>query len=147
MTAKKKKILAAVTAVILAAGMFGAGAAFGAGGAQPGSQGDPIVTLSYLESRLAGTGSAASSSSGGFRRIELIKGEKLILGDGCMLTVTSGSGKVAGKNGLINLASGELFGDGTSAVLYSLFLSAGDDGGITADSAMTIYVSGSAQIK
>ena len=53
MNERLKKTVLFLAAVVAAAGIFGAGAAFGAGSKEPGSQGDPIVTLSYLESRLS----------------------------------------------------------------------------------------------
>ena len=159
---RKKIVICTAIAVIallaLGCGIFRAGMAYGAGGAEPGSQGDPIVTLSYLNSRLAslegnsgggnagqGTEGTQTGSSGGFARVELIKGQTLKLADGSLLTVYSGNGvvTVSGNGaGLMNLSGQELFGDGTSAVLYSVFMGVGEGSGIRANGSMTLYVSG-----
>ena len=146
--------------IIAAAGIFGAGMAFGASGAEPGSQGDPLVTLSYLESRLSAlekgttasqsadaaengeTGTSTGETAAGFVRVELSKGQRLILSDGSMMIVYSGNGLITGKGGLINLSTGELFPEGTSAVLYSIFLGTDNVSGITASGNMTVYVLG-----
>ena len=144
---KLRKAVMFLAAVAAAVGLFGAGLAFGSGSKEPGTQGDPIVTLSYLESRLAsidGSGSSknGSGSGSGFEKVFLSKGEKLQIADGGIAVVSSGSGKVFGSNGMLNLSSGELFADGNSAVLYSMFLSCGSDSGINASGNMTVYVCG-----
>ena len=155
-----RRVIIFLAAVLAAVGIFGAGMAFGAGSAEPGSQGDPIVTLSYLESRLEqleGSGRTEGKSSsgadddsggthanpdGGFTRMELLKGQELVLSEGSTLVVYSGNGRITGGSGLINLTSGELFSAGTSAVLYSVFLGVDDESGIKANGSMVVYVSG-----
>ena len=79
-----KKILIAVISVAALLAAFKAGSVFGAGSASPGSQGDPLVTLSYLNSRLEGLGDSggAASSDAGFSRVSLAKGQSLLLTDG-----------------------------------------------------------------
>ena len=76
MNGKLRKTAVFFLILLCAAGIFGAGMAFGAGSGEPGSQQDPIVTLSYLESRLSalenngGTsgGASGSGTAQGFER-------------------------------------------------------------------------------
>ncbi|MCR5769421.1 MAG: hypothetical protein K6G45_13215 [Lachnospiraceae bacterium] len=155
MNSKLRKIAAFLAILLCAAGIFGAGMAFGAGSGEPGTQGDPIVTLSYLESRLAAlenTGNAASPvSSGngsvsGFTKLTLNKNQTLNLSDGGMFIVFSGNGRISGEQGILNLSTGEVFSNGTSAVLYSVFMATDNDCGVTASGNMTIYVFGNHEI-
>ena len=146
----RKKIIAAIVAVAALLAAFKAGTVFGAGSASPGSQGDPLVTLSYLNSRLEGisgdTG-GTSASDGGFSRVSLAKGQSLILGDGSELVVYSGNGTVLGTTGMLSLTDSQMFAAGTSAVLYAHFLGIGSASGVKASGNMTIYVKGGYRIE
>ncbi|MCR5639824.1 MAG: hypothetical protein K6G04_00565 [Lachnospiraceae bacterium] len=130
---------------------FKAGMSFGAGAGEPGTQADPIVTLSYLESRLANmdntgeggyTSQTGSGKNGGMTKITLSKGDVLNLDQGTLLVIYSGSGIVAGSSGLVNISSGELFKDGMTAVLYSLYMGLAGDSAVLAKGEMTVYISG-----
>ncbi len=155
----KKRLLIFMIATLSAIALFGGGYAFGAGSAQPGSQGDPLVTLSYLESRLAGitgndtanTGNTGTGSgngiSAGFARIDLTKGQSLILSDGSEMVVYSGNGTVLGTTGMMNLAEAQMFPAGTSVVLYTQFLGIGGTSGVKAGGNMTIYVRGGYKVE
>ena len=146
----RKKIIIAVIAVALMLAVFRTGMAFGAGSAVPGSQGDPLVTLSYLESRLAGIsggGTSVSSSDGGFSRVSLTKGQSLVISDGGELVVYSGNGTVLGTTGMLSLSDSQMFPAGTSAVLYAHFLGIGSASGVKASGDMTIYVKGGYRIE
>ena len=153
MNQKLRRIAVFLAAVAIGAGLFSAGMAFGAGNGEPGSQGDPIVTLSYLESRLAGidnsgnvnsggNGRSANGTESGFQKLTLAKGQSLSLSDGCMLIVFSGSGRIGEGSGMLNLSTGEMFESGNSAVLYTIFMAAGNDCSLDALSGMTVYVMG-----
>ncbi|MCR5324314.1 MAG: hypothetical protein K6E85_13735 [Lachnospiraceae bacterium] len=162
MNDKLRKIVIFLGAVAAAAGLFGAGMAFGAGGAEPGSQGDPIVTLSYLDSRLAalgvendrnagqadtsGNGSAGNAVDAGFSKLTLTKGQSIALSDGGMLIVYSGNGRIGGE-GMLNLSTDEMFESGNSAVLYTVFMATGNDGCVDALGNMTVYVMGRYELK
>ncbi len=154
MNGKLRKTAVFLIILLCAAGIFGAGMAFGAGSGEPGSQQDPIVTLSYLESRLSalennsGTsrGGSDSRAAQGFEKRTLDKGQKLSLSDGAMVIVSAGNGKIGGDNGLLNLSTGEMFGNGTSAVLFSVFMATDGSGSVTALGNMTVYVCGSHEI-
>lgn len=156
----KKKIIAGVLAVVIMAASFAAGTAFGAQNAEPGTQGDPLVTLSYLEARLAELGSGSvrqdntgtksstgTSVSGGFLRLRLEKGQSIILSDGGELVVYSGNGTVLGTTGLLSITSSEMFEAGTSVVLYNHFMGLGANSGVRATGAMIIYVRGEYTLK
>ncbi len=147
----KKKIFTAVALVLVILAAFGAGTVFGAGNAEPGSQKDPLVTLSYLESRLEElTGkSSGGTSSGteGFARVSISKGQKLLLNDGSELVVYSGNGTVVGTSGMMSLTGAEMFPSGTSAVLYTVFMGIGGNSGVSASGNMTIYVKGGYRIE
>ena len=125
---------------------FRVGMSFGAGNGEPGTQSDPLVTLSYLESRLqdvggdnSGTGTGRGS---GMTRVSLSRGDELKLDSGTLLVVYSGSGTIQGGSGMVNISSGELFSDGMTAVLYSLYMALGSESAIHAKGNMTVYVSG-----
>ena len=158
MNEKLRKIAVFLAAVAIGAGLFSAGMAFGAGTGEPGSQGDPIVTLSYLESRLSdlnsggnvnNAGNGASNSEilnngqdSGFKKLILPKGRSISLSEGGTLIVYSGSGRIGEGGGMLNLSTGEMFESGNSAVLYTIFMAVGDDSSVVALSNMTVYVMG-----
>ena len=141
---RKKLILLIKAAVLLAvaAAVFFAGKEVGASTTGPGSQSDPLVTLSYLEKRLKEGGTTGNSYDGAsFTEVSFSAGEKLMLDDGAEAVVIRGNGSVIGQ-GLVNLTTGELFKEGTSVVLYSDFLAAGTKCGIKASGTMKVYVKG-----
>ena len=140
---KTTMLLKAAGLMAVMAVVFFTGKKVGAATAQPGSQSDPLVTLSYLETRLKEGGVSGTTGSGtAFREVSLTAGEKLTLSDGAEAVVIRGNGSIFG-GGLINLTSGEMFKEGTSIVLYSDFLSAGSGCGIKASGSMKAYVKGS----
>lgn len=154
----KKKIILVIVAVILVCAFFGTGMVVGAATYEPGTQGDPVVTLSYLNARLleagiaSGTsadvsGASLSDTAPSFRQLKLASGEQLILEDGSMVIVYSGNGSVIGTTGLMNLSTSDIFPSGTSVVLYSLYLGMGSSSGIKAAGNMTVYVLGNCSVK
>jgi len=141
---RKKLMIIIKTAILLgiAVVVFFAGKSVGAATAQPGSQSDPLVTLSYLEKRLKDGGiSQNSTDSASFEAVSLAKGDRLTLDDGTEAVVIQGNGKVFGKE-LINLTGGEAFKEGTNVVLYSDYLAVGTGRGIAALGKMQVYVKG-----
>ncbi len=142
---KKKLVVLIRAAVLLAVGVavFLAGKQVGAATGQPGSQSDPLVTLSYLEKRLKEGGTTAEgAAAASFTSVSLSSGNRLTLGDGAEAVVVHGNGTVFGE-GLISLTGGELFKEGTSAVLYADYLAVGTGCGIKASGSMKVYVKGS----
>ncbi len=141
------RIIALLAAVLTVMAAFRAGMAFGAGGGEPGTQSDPIVTLSYLETRLkdveAGNTSGASSGRpAGMTKVSLSRGDILKPAAGAMIVVYSGSGTITGGGGLVNISTGELFEDGMTAVLYSLYLAPDGESTITAKGNMSVFLTG-----
>ena len=146
----RKKIMIAVIAIAALLAAFKTGMAFGAGSAEPGSQGDPLVTLSYLNSRLEGiSGGTAvqTDGGGGFLRVSLTKGQSLLLSDGAELVVYTGNGTVLGTTGMLSLTDAQMFPAGTSVVLYSQFLGIGGNSGVKASGNMIIYVKGGYRVE
>lgn len=141
----RKKLIVLIRAAVLlavAAAVFFAGREVGAASSQPGSQSDPLVTLSYLEKRLKEGGTASGAAAAAtFEAVSLASGEKLTLADGAEAVVVRGNGTVFG--GLVSLTGGEMFESGTSVVLYTDYLAAGTGCGIKASGSMRIYVKGS----
>lgn len=147
----KRKILAAIAAVALLVAGFTAGTVYGAQSAEPGSEGDPIITLSYLNSRLdemGGVSTAENASvSTGFKKVTLTKGQSLTLDDGGEMVVYSGNGTVIGTTGLLSLSGSELFGPGTNVVLYNHYMGLGAYSGVKATGNMTVYIKGEYSIR
>jgi len=141
---RKKLVFLIRAAVLIAVGiaLFFAGKQVGAATGEPGSQSDPLVTLSYLEKRLK-EGGATTGGSGGstFSPVSLSSGDRLTLDDGGEAVVVRGNGVVFGE-GLISLTGGEMFKEGTNVVLYADYLAAGTGSGIKASGVMKVYVKG-----
>jgi hypothetical protein len=146
----KKKLMIVIVVGILCAGLFRAGMVVGAASSEPGSEGDPLITQSYLESRLkevgAGT-STGSDSSDIYKKEVLDKNKELTVSAGGEIVLFSGNASVVGKNGLVNLSSGELFKTGNSAVKYNIYLSPASSSGMKASSSVTVFIKGSYSIK
>jgi len=140
---KLKIIAAAAVTLCVICIVFYAGTRVGAAASQPGSQGDPLVTLSYLEKRLTdSSGNSGAGSGAAFEKVTLSAGETLVLEDGGELVLTSGNATVYGE-GLVSLTGGEFFESGISAVLYTDYLSVSDKSGITVKGKAVAYVKGS----
>lgn len=108
----------------------------------PGSNGDPLITKSYLDDRLSSV-----RSGKGFRKIVLKKNSELQFSEGTEFLVYKGSGRVTGESGLINVSKGVMFEKGNSLVKYHLFLAPDEKCGILADARMTVFLSGEYKIK
>lgn len=139
----RMRIVVSVSLLLLGILIFNAGIKVGAASSEPGSAGDPLITKSYLDQRL----SEFEPAKAAFVKATVAKGKTLALAAGTELILYSGSGTVRGTGGLINLSSGELFQNGTSAVLYSLYFAPSSSAGIEAASAMTVFIRGTYQIK
>lgn len=135
-----KMAAALLVFVIGGALIFHAGVARGASSAVPGSVSDPLITKSYLDSRLseigAGNGTAAS-----FRQVLLSKGEAIVAQAGCEVMLYSGNAEIS-EGSLVNMTSGELFKNGNSVLRYHLHLAAEKGTKITAAGNVTLFVRG-----
>lgn len=138
---KKSKQLIFAICIIGGIALFGAGIAIGSStSAKPGSSGDQLITVSYLEERLA----EVTASS--YKKVTLAKGKKLTLESGGEMILYSGSASTIGSKGLINLTNGKLFKSGDSLSLYNLYFSSDSSSGLTAKSDCIIYMKGKYKI-
>lgn len=136
---RTRKIGLMLGAVILVAVAFFTGHYAGAASKTPGSSGDPLITLGYLEGRLAGIG-------GSPQKVQLDRGEILTGGTGTGIVVLGGSLTAAGP-GLVDLTEGRLTEEDTSLFLYHNYIVAEGTSGCEALSACTLLVSGEYKVK
>lgn len=120
---------------------FRAGVVAGSQNGTPGSINDPLVTKSYLDSRLEQMGQGSVSASAGMTKLTLSKGDIVTGSEGTTFVLIEGSASVSG-NGIINITGGEVMGDGMTMSKYSTFLSTDINGAIRSDSSAVMFVSG-----
>lgn len=136
-----KRLKAAVAAIAFSAVIFYAGMTVGAATSQPGSQSDPLVTKSYVDACL-------SEASAGYNKVVVNKGKTVMLSEGAQIILYSGSGAVSGNTeGMINVSMGEVTGSGMNLGKYNVYLAADSQTGVTAQTSMTVFVSGGYEIK
>jgi len=134
-----KKIGLSVGAVLLLAVAFFTGHYAGAAAKTPGSAGDPLVTLGYVEERLAGIG-------GSPQKVQLSRGDILEGKTGTGIVVLGGSLTATGA-GLVDLTEGRLTEEDTSLFLYHNYIVAEGMSGCEALSSCTLLVSGEYEVK
>lgn len=134
----KKKIVCGLAVGVLLIGAFVSGHYAGAASKTPGSTGDPLITLSYLEERLAGLA--------GTEQVQLKKGQILTGETGTGIVIVRGSVTAFGEN-LADLTEGKGTEEDTSLFLYHSYLVAEDGSGCEALSGCTLLVSGKYEIK
>ena len=116
--------------------VFHAGVRVGAAGNEPGSVGDPLVSKSYLDSRLDGL-------TGVMTKVTVSKNSVLTVSEGATMIVFSGNGTVSGNGaGLINVTTGELTQSGLSLAKYNTYLFPDAATTVTASSTMVVFVTG-----
>ncbi len=132
---KKKRNRLWITGAAVLAGtvLFCSGMTVGAATNEPGSAGDPLITLSYLEQQLEGIGS-------GYECITLKKGEFLSLTQGSQVILYTGSASAYGS--LIDTTEGSLASAGVKIRKYHSYLAPADESGFTAESTCVIFLSG-----
>ena len=114
----------------------------GAIAAEPGTDGDPLVTRSYIENVVY--------PATRFKVIEVNQGQSLILGDGSEAILRMGTATVIGtqKGGLSDVTMGFDLADGTAVQGNHLLIAPLNDGrGIKAHSYCLIMVKGNYTIK
>lgn len=141
MEMKYKKVWSSLGIAVLLAGAFFTGHSAGAASKTPGSTGDPLITLSYLEERLAATG-----VSTGAEKVQLGKGRKLVGETGTGIVLLGGSVTATG-NGVADLTEGRLAEADTSLFLYHSYVVTEDGSGCEALSTCTVLVTGEYVIK
>ncbi|MGN0160282.1 MAG: hypothetical protein ACI4AQ_02720 [Lachnospiraceae bacterium] len=136
-TGMKKTACAAVAAVLCLTVVFSMGVKVGAAGNEPGSIGDPLVTKSYLDSRLG-------NASGVMTKVTIAKGGVLTASEGAMIILFSGNGTVSGSGtGLVDVTAGEIASSGISLAKYHNYLFPDAATTVTASSNMVVFVTGS----
>lgn len=83
---KNKKML--ITLLLIAIMVFGAGYVVGAVTAEPGSNEDPLITKSYLDTRIE-----EFNKETGYQKITVSKGRSLVCAAGTQVIMTSGTAK------------------------------------------------------
>jgi len=131
---QKKKIICGIGVALLVAGAFLSGHYAGAASKTPGTTGDPLITLSYLEGRLAETGGYAE-------KVQLKKGQRLLGEPGSGVIVLGGS-VIADGSGLIDVTQGGLVEKDTSLFAYHSYMISEKGSGCEALSACTLFVLG-----
>lgn len=135
---KIKKVLFSLGAVLLIVAAFFTGHYAGAASKTPGSTGDPLITLSYLEGRLAKAGSVRC-------KVQLGKGQKLTGKQGTGIVVLGGSATADGA-GLVDLTSGSLTESDTSLFAYHSYVITEDNTGCAALASCTVLVTGEYEV-
>jgi len=130
---KNRKFMITGTVLLTGILLFCSGMTVGAATNEPGSAGDPLITLSYLEQRMEGLG-------GGYECITLKKGETLFLAQGAQVILYTGMASVEGS--LIDTTEGVLASSGTKAQKYHAYLVPADESGFTAEGTCVIFLSG-----
>lgn len=134
-----KKIGIGLLCVLLLTGTFLTGHYAGAASKTPGSVEDPLVTLGYLEKRLADTG-------GSYKKVQLNKGDCLLGVEGTYIIVLGGS-VVTAEGSLVDVTAGTLTEKDTSMFLYHGYIVPESDTGCEAMSSCTLFVAGDYTIK
>lgn len=125
--------------MLLVGAGFVSGRYAGAASGTPGSEGDPLVTLSYLEGRLEG-------QNGSGKRIKLEKGQRVTGNQGTVLILIGGSATVTG-DGLADVTEGCAAQEDTSLFPYHSYVVTDETAGCEALSGCTFFVSGEYGLK
>lgn len=133
MDKRRSKLWLAGGAVLAGTLLFCSGMQVGAATNEPGSAGDPLITMSYLEQRLEETGS-------GYECITLKKGELLSVAQGSQIILYTGTAVVL--ENLIDITVGNVANDGAKAEKYHAYLAPADGSGFTAQATCVIFLSG-----
>ncbi len=136
---KKRKVLVFALALIV---VFGAGLGIGGYAAtnQPGSAADPVITKSYLDSKISEFNKAST-----FKDVTLVSGSTLSLAKGATFVVVSGSGKSTA--GLSDITLGKALAKGKAVNKNHNYLVKSASTGIKATSDSVVYVCGEYTIK
>ena len=130
---RRNKFYLAGAAALVGTLLFCSGMQVGAATNEPGSAGDPLITLSYLEQRLEQNGSS-------YKCITLKKGEFLSAAQGAQIILYTGTAAVL--ENLIDITEGKTAAGGAMAEKYHLYLAPADGSGFTAQTTCVIFLSG-----
>ena len=135
---KKRRII--IFMLLVMCFIFGAGYAVGAATAEPGSNGDPLVSKSYLENRIA-----AVEKQAGLQSVTLSKGKQLVCSKGAQLVVVSGSVKATGS--LSDITDGKKIAKSKSVPNDHSVIVVKDKTGVKASKSAIVFVAGSYTLK
>lgn len=141
MKSRKQRIFTLATFFVLTMIMaFQMGIKVGAADNEPGSVGDPLVSKSYLDSRL-------DEVNGVMAKVTLSKGAVLTASEGAMMILFSGNGNVSGSGaGLVNVTTGEITASKMSLAKYNTYLFPDSATTVTASSTMVVFVTGTYKV-
>ena len=148
----KKSILCGIgVAAVLCAGMLTVSLA---ASSDPGTGADPLVSKSYVDSRIEEavsglTGSQNGTQTGTYTPVEVTAGQTLLGGEGTEIILRSGKavGCCPGENGIVDTTTAaELRQNGTVTINHLLIVPRNDGRGVTASTDAWFLVKGSYQI-
>ncbi len=137
----KKNIKWIALFAVIAVGVFAVGYKVGVGAAtdQPGSAGDPVITKSYLDSKIA-----EFNSANVYQQITLGTGSTLTAPSGTTFVVTSGAGKATAA--ISDISAGSNLASGKAITKHHSYLIRTNSTGITATSDCKVYIIGNYEI-
>ena len=138
-----------IAGLVVIAAVFAMTVAAAAAADTPGSEGDPVVTKSYVDSQIAQLKSGGVSS-GTYKAVQLTAGQRLIGGEGTEVILRSGEATAIdnGANGVSDVTAGSDLMTGQSIGLNHLLLIPRNDGrGLQAHTEAYVMVRGSYTIQ
>lgn len=135
-----KKTRITIGMLLLLCFIFGAGYAVGAATAEPGSNGDPLVSKSYLENRIS-----TVEKQSGLQSVTLSKGKQLVCSKGAQLVVVSGSVKATGS--LSDITDGKRIAKNKAVSNDHSVIVVKDKTGVKATKSAVVFVAGSYTVK
>ena len=136
MKTKTKRLLMVFGAVMILGLAFGSGMKAGAAtvtAPEPGSQGDPLISSSYLEKRLAEYGAS-------FRIVKVKEDGTLSGPAGTQFVLYTGEAKATAN--LLDVTAGKLIKEGAYIEKYHMYIIPADNGGCKTTVNSTFYVQG-----
>jgi hypothetical protein len=141
-----KKILAGLAVMI---SVFALTVAVSAASGTPGSESDPVVTKSYVDSQIAQLKSSGVSTDS-YKAVQLTAGQKLIGGEGTEVILRSGEATAIdnGANGVSDVTgASDLMTGQTIALNHLLLIPRSDGRGLHAITEAWVMVRGSYSIQ
>lgn len=138
-----------VTVFVIVIVIFGLTVVAGAVSTTPGSEGDPVVTKSYVDTQIAQI-KGSSGTSDTYKAVQLKAGQKLIGNEGTEIILRSGEATAVdnGANGVSDITGAKDLMTGYWVAQNHLLLVPRSDGrGITATTDIWVMVRGSYTIK
>lgn len=133
-----------ITALVVVISVFAVTVAVAAAADTPGSESDPVVTKSYVDSQIAQVKSSGGSSDS-YKAVQLTAGQKLIGNEGTEVILRSGEASAIdnGANGVSDLTGATDLMTGQAVAQNHLLLIPRSDGrGILASTEVWVMVRG-----